>query len=166
MRALNQTQAVAFNIDQTYFETNERDLRLTVLFQYGGQSVLHTLNKEQRNFLARTNPTMITTCLTNALRQMAHQEGCHQFADCVVSWKSSFIPFHVVYTIVRSEAKCEHLTSIKNLRTRDAVRIKRALLRYRLTQAEPIRRGSSSSRKVVHGQTSRKSNVFLREKSH
>ncbi len=122
MRALGEVQRAAVQIHPNHFETNERgELQLSILLQYEGVSVLHTMTKEERNFLVRNNPTLFAACLSNARRQMADQRGFRLFEDCAITWEPSFIPFHLAYTIAQSHVKCQHLVSVRELRTRNPV---------------------------------------------
>lgn len=128
MRALGEVRSAAVQIHPSHFETNERgELQLSILLHYEGISVLHTLNREERNYLVRNNPTLFAACLSNAQRQMADQRGSQLFEDCLISWGPSFIPFHLAYTFVRSHVKCQHLASVRKLRTRNPVSTNRML---------------------------------------
>lgn len=128
IRALGEVQSAAVQIHPSHFETTERgNLQLSIQLRYEGISVLHTLNKEERNYLVRNSPTLFAACLANAQRQMADQRGSRLLEDCSISWRPSFIPFHLAYTIVRSRVKCQHLASVRNLKTRTPVSKNRML---------------------------------------
>jgi hypothetical protein len=128
IKALGEVQTAAVHIHSNQLETNERgDLQLSILLQYEGVSVLHTMNKEERNFVVRNNPTLLGACFSNAQRKMADQRGSRHHEDCSITWVPSFIPFHLVYTIVRSHVKCRHLASVRNLKTKSPVSTNRML---------------------------------------
>ena len=78
--------------------------------------VLKSMTKEQRNEAVRNNPSAIlAACQTVTQKELAKQRGlCIEGNNTFVSWKPSFVPFHLQFIIIHKDGECEHLASTRN----------------------------------------------------
>ena len=96
--------------------------QLIWLHTYENGVVFETLSKEQRNEVVRNDPIgVMSSFQTATLKQIACQEGLYRNAGCLVSWKRSFLPFVLEFTIMHHNVECRHLVSVRDRKTRDPV---------------------------------------------
>ena len=96
--------------------------QLLWLHSWDNGTSMEVLSKEQRNEAVRNDPIgVITTFQAAKLKAIAYQQGSYGEAEALVSWKPSFLPFVLEYTIACDEHECQHLASVNDRRTRDPV---------------------------------------------
>ena len=88
------------------------------------QMAVHPINTQARNDIVRKNPNLISAAIVQAQQNWASQEGSYHGDGCFVLWKPSLLPFHLVFEIVWSEAKCLHLVSVNNRNAKVPVSVK------------------------------------------
>ena len=67
------------------------------------------------------SPALLKQVIAEAFRSQANQEGRYEDTGCVVCWKPSVIPFHIEFEISASGNLCQHLASVRHIKTEDAV---------------------------------------------
>ncbi len=116
-----------------------------------------TLTKEQRNIVVRNNPAaIVSACQIVAQKQRANREGSYEEAGCVLTWRPSFIPFHIEYTFMRQTEKCQHLASVKDPKTKNPVSKDIWIFLDNLIQSGSICQEPCSSCNIIPNETFRK----------
>ena len=79
------------------------------------------LDRAARNELIRQNPQLIADAIEQTLREKASQRGCYQNEDYTVIWDSSFLPFHLGFSVICPRGLCHHVVSVRNRSLQDPV---------------------------------------------
>ena len=126
---------------------------LPIYLVNGEKNVIQPITVPARNATVHNNPALVKHAIAKALQLQADQEGLHEGTDFVVQWKRSVIPFHIEFDLSVSNKTCQHLASVRNIKTKNPVSKQLCALLITLTEPGPVCKGSCSTSEVFSEQT-------------